>query len=523
MALSVANESTDGNGVTSWDATSVYNGPSASTLRVKAPESPAAGKPHRFLYVLPVKPDLSVEFGDGLEELRELGAHDAYNCTLIAITTPTEPWIGDNPSNADHRYASFLVLDVVPWVEANLASSGAEEHWLISFSKGGYSALTLFFRHPDVFSQVAAWDTPYHQAWSTADGFEMDESYGTEANWEAEYKLDDNLAAFVGAHADIGNRARIWVSGDDSVYEADTADLTADLLSLGVRHYWATGTEREHAWDSGWLAGAIAGLDAAYQGRVQDRGTLPPLGTALDPEHPLSADLEILLLFDQAQGSHLHNLGLGTLAPGLLSSSHTYADGPDGPILEQAGGNGADFGTAYTDLDVSDKTLCLWIRPDVLDAFQGLFGKDFDSGGGTDGGWVAMLTDSGRPLWHADADKDLIDDGALTLQAEEWVMLALVWDVSADTCQFYINGTLNSTQDDATIEEASSGSAQLLLGKIRDQSLHAYTGGYFQVRAYSRTLSGAEIALLAANPTLGFDIEVAGDGQALLLLGVGRA
>jgi esterase/lipase superfamily enzyme len=519
VALIVANETTDGNGVVSWDATSVYNGPSPSTLRVKAPDDPAPGKPHRFLYVLPVKPDLSVEFGDGLEELRTLGAHDDYNCTLIAITTPTEPWIGDNPSNADHRYESFLVLDVVPWVEANLASSGEEEHWLLSFSKGGYSALSLFFRHRDIFAQVAAWDTPYHQAWNTAEGFEMDESYGTEGAWEADYKLDDNLAGW--AVDDILHTARLWVSGDDSVYEADTADLTADLLTLGVRHYWATGTERAHAWDSGWLAGAIAAMDAAYQGRTQDPGTLPPVGTALNTAHPLSEDLEVLLLFYKAQGSHLWNLGLAEMAPGLLSSSQTYADGPDGPILEQNAGDGADFGAAYLGLDESDKTLCFWLRPDVLDAFQGLFGKDFDSGGGTDGGWVAMLTDQGRMLWHADADKDLIDDGAAELVAEAWVFVAIAWDLSAKEASFYVNGALNSVQDDATITEASSGAAELILGKIRDNTLHAYTGAFFQVRAYSRTLSAVDISQLAANPMAGL-VQAPGALQAVFRRKRGR-
>ena len=504
MALSVANETTDGNGVTSWDATSVYNGPGTSTLRIKAPDSPDTSKPHRFLHVLPVKPDLSVEFGDGLEELRVLGAQDTSHCTLVAITTPTEPWLGDNPSNPDHRYESYLVLDVIPWLEANHAVTGTEEHWLLSFSKGGYSALHLFFRNRAIFSQAAAWDTPYHIPWTIGPGWEMDEAYGSEANWTAAYKLDALLSTW--ATGSILTYAQLWISGDNAVYTADVNDMTADMLSFGIRHWWNTGSTRAHAWTSGWLPNALAALENAYQGRHQSPGIFPAIDTTLDTNHSLAQNLEFSLFFHQGQGSHLWNKGLGSLAPGLLSTAMAYADGPDGPILEQSSGLGADFGTTFTGLDTSDKTICAWVRPDILTPSQALLAKEFDNTGGDDGGWSALIDDNGRPQWHADANKDLSDDGTTLLQLSTWVMIAYAWDVSAATVDFYIDGVLNSTHTDETIVETSSGTAILSLGigRLQVGGIHPYTGAFSQIRAYSRTLQEAEIAALASDPFAGF-------------------
>ena len=84
--LTVANPQTDGNGVIWYDATSSYNGPGSTTLRVLPPTNPAPGMPHRFIYVLPVITgvDLQSEFGDGLEELLALNVHNDYNAHIIA-------------------------------------------------------------------------------------------------------------------------------------------------------------------------------------------------------------------------------------------------------------------------------------------------------------------------------------------------------------------------------------------------------------------------------------------------------
>ena len=114
--------------------------------------------PHRefcacFLYVLPVITgvDPQDQFGDGLEELRRLNVHNDYNAYIIAPSFKTTPWCADHDSNHDRRYESFIVQDLVPWVRANLSTSGQEEDWFIGFSKSGFGAVTLLFRNPNGF------------------------------------------------------------------------------------------------------------------------------------------------------------------------------------------------------------------------------------------------------------------------------------------------------------------------------------------------------------------------------------
>jgi hypothetical protein len=89
------------------------------------------GKSHRFIDVLPVIDDVDLAdfFGDGLEEL---------NAHIIAPSFKTVPWYADHDSDPERRYESFLVNDLVPWVQANLSVTGQEEHWLIGLSKSGF-------------------------------------------------------------------------------------------------------------------------------------------------------------------------------------------------------------------------------------------------------------------------------------------------------------------------------------------------------------------------------------------------
>jgi len=509
MAMTLANPSTSGD-KTTYDATSVYNGPGTSVLRVAVPSAPAGGQPHRFLHILPVKPLSDVTFGDGFDEVVDAGLHNTYNLTCIAITTPTEPWIGDNPLNTNQRYESFLTLDVVPYCAAHFASSGTEEHWLLSFSKGGYSALTLFFRNRSIFAAAACWDAPIDQVYNAGVGWEMDEAYGSQAAFEANYSLALKLSSWL--TGDVLTTSRLWLSGDTvtfiaiPTYQADMQGLRDDLIAAGARFWYKDGDTRTHLWSQGWIPEALAGLAQLYLGRQQALSGMPSTTTGLNASSGYATSLEIALLFQGANGNHLYNAGaagaLGT--PRLPNTTMLYANNGVIPILDQAVGDGLNFGTAYAGLDQVDKTIIVWCRPDVLNAYQGLLGKDFDNGGGDDGGWAFLLTDAGRLLWHADAGKDLTDDGAVTLSAATWYMLAVTWTLSTKTARFYINGVLNSTKTDATIAEASSGTAQLLLGKIRDQALFPFDGAYSQVRAYSRVLTAAELAILAVFPYAGY-------------------
>ena len=263
--LSVANPQTDIHGVVWYDAASSYNGPGTTTLRVLSPTS-AAGTSHRFIYVLPVIDDVDLAdfFGDGLEELRALNVHNDYHAHIIAPSFKTVPWYADHDSDPERRYESFLVNDLVPWVQANLSVTGQEEHWLIGFSKSGFGAVTLLFRNPTVFNAAVAWDFPADQADTSV--WDMLDNYGTDTNFQNGYRLTD---AWIAAHQGPFQTARrLWLSYDDATYFGyptfldEVSAFAARLQAQGVQFMRTGGATRPHSWASGWLSEAVTGLQA---------------------------------------------------------------------------------------------------------------------------------------------------------------------------------------------------------------------------------------------------------------------
>src|SRR5208337_4490263 len=133
----VSYQSTDGQGVKSYDVLSTNDGYGPQTLRVLAPTNPAAGVAHNFLIVLPVQSGLQTTFGDGLTTLEGIDAQDQYNLTIIEPTFAIDPWYADNPNDPHLQYETFMTQELVPWIKQNLGTTGQEQTWLLGFSKSG--------------------------------------------------------------------------------------------------------------------------------------------------------------------------------------------------------------------------------------------------------------------------------------------------------------------------------------------------------------------------------------------------
>jgi hypothetical protein len=249
--------STDANGVQTYQATSADNGPGPQPVRILQPSNPAPGVAHNFLYILPVEAGEGITFGDGLQVIQSLGLQNQYNLTVIEPSFSIDPWYADNPLNANLQEDTFMANDLQPWVKANLSTSGSEQHWLLGFSKSGIGGQDLILRHPDKFTLAASWDFP-------ADMFAYDEfgtnssaSYGTDANFQANYRL---TAAFVAAHAaPFTANNRIWIGGYAN-YQQDMSDYDALLTAQGIKHTTETPTAMTHNWTSGWVPIAMAAL-----------------------------------------------------------------------------------------------------------------------------------------------------------------------------------------------------------------------------------------------------------------------
>ena len=249
--------STDAHGVRSYQVFSPDNGPGLQVMRVLVPKHPAPGVPHNFLYVLPVQPQLGSAFNDGLDTVRRLDGQDRYNLTIIEPTFAIDPWYADNPKNPNVRYETFMTREIVPWVEKNLAITGHEQNWLIGFSKSGLGGQDLILKHPDIFALAASWDFP--AGMSSYDGLGADPafSYGTNANFQANYRL---TAAFVKAHSGPFLRQnRIWIGGNRE-FPTDMSDYAKLLAKSGIRFTREAPRSMRHNWDSGWVPDALAAL-----------------------------------------------------------------------------------------------------------------------------------------------------------------------------------------------------------------------------------------------------------------------
>jgi hypothetical protein len=244
-------------GIESYQAISPSNGYGPQTIRVLQPTDPAPGVAHNFLIVLPVETGLGDTFGDGLATMQSADAEDQYNLTVVEPTFTMDPWYANSASDPNLQYETFMTQELVPWIKQNFATTGNEQVWLIGFSKSGVGGQDLILKHPDVFTLAASWDFPADMSSYNEYGNGPALAYGTDANFQANYRL---TSAFVQAHATpFEGSNRIWIGGYN-LYPTDVSDYDALLTADGVQHTTETPTLMAHSWTSGWVPLALAAL-----------------------------------------------------------------------------------------------------------------------------------------------------------------------------------------------------------------------------------------------------------------------
>ena len=257
VSFQVNYQSTDAQGVKSYEVLSADDGYGPQTLRVLAPTNPAPGTAHNFLIVLPVQSGQQNTFGDGLATIEALDEQDQYNLTVIEPTFAIDPWYADNPNDPNLHYESFMTQELVPWIKQHLSTTGNEQTWLIGFSKSGIGGQDLILKHPDLFTLAASWDLPANMSSYDQFGSNSASNYGTDANFQANYRLATD---FVDAHKGqfLVNK-RIWIGGYN-LYPTDDSDYNNLLTSEAIVHSYVSQQYSAHSWDSGWVPTAMAGL-----------------------------------------------------------------------------------------------------------------------------------------------------------------------------------------------------------------------------------------------------------------------
>lgn len=228
----------------------------STKLRVLRPAKLGKAERCRVVYVLPVEALDGRRYGDGLAEIRKLGLHDRHRLICVYPTFSQTPWYADHPTDARIRQESYLVRDVVPFVERTYpVLARPAGRLLLGFSKSGWGAWSLLLRHPDVFGKAAAWDAPLTKA--RPDAWGMGPIFGTQANF-AKYHVPSLLDRAAGR---LGKAARLGLFGYGN-FRAHHRRTREKLLSLKIAHVDRDGPRRRHHWAGGWLAEAVEFLAA---------------------------------------------------------------------------------------------------------------------------------------------------------------------------------------------------------------------------------------------------------------------
>ena len=202
-----------------------------------------------ILFVLPVEPEGSSRYGDGLEEIRKLGLHEKLGFIAVAPGFSGLPWYADHPTDPKRRDESHVLRVVLPVVN-KVCPSLPSRRRLLGFSKSGWGAYTLILRHPDLFSAAAAWDAPLMM--EKPDRFETPQAFVTQQHFEG-YRvsrlLREKAEAFRGAK-------RLVLTGYGNFRE-HAVGAHALLEELRIPSVWHEGPWRRHAWDTGWLEEAV--------------------------------------------------------------------------------------------------------------------------------------------------------------------------------------------------------------------------------------------------------------------------
>jgi hypothetical protein len=104
---------------------------------------------------------------------------------------------------------------------------------------------------------AASWDFPADMATYSQFGSSSADEYGTDPNFQANYRL---TPTFVGTHkTPFLSQNRIWIGGYNA-FQTDITDYDALLTSEGILHTTETPQQMAHRWDSGWTPIALSAL-----------------------------------------------------------------------------------------------------------------------------------------------------------------------------------------------------------------------------------------------------------------------
>ncbi len=232
-----------------------------TTIRVLLPDDLRPNEKLPVLYVLPVEAKAASRWGDPIAEVVKHDLHNVHRMIYVFPTFSALPWYADHPTDPEIRQESYFIKIVLPFMERTYPAKREKAgRLLVGFSKSGYGAYSLLLRHPKLFAKAAAWDAPLMTAQPVKYG--MEPIFGTDENFQ-QYRITKLLRERA---KHFSAEPRLILTGHGGFkQEHDAAHRLMDQLR--VSHTYREGRNREHSWNSGWLAEAVELLTSQPEDR----------------------------------------------------------------------------------------------------------------------------------------------------------------------------------------------------------------------------------------------------------------
>lgn len=230
-------------------------------VQILAPDHLDPLKKYPVLYILPVEGRGKSEFGNGLAEAKKADIANKYGVICVYPSFTQVPWYGNHATDPAIQQEDYILRSLIPWVDGKFPTqNNAGGRWLLGFSKSGWGAFTLLFRHPDVFGFAAAWDVPF-----MLDGDNSGKDWGpmglakvmgTKENFQQHF-VPVWLAA---AKASTFNTKCRLALGVGDFWKEQMIKMHDHLDQLGIVHVYRPDLTVPHRWDSGWFVPMVEEL-----------------------------------------------------------------------------------------------------------------------------------------------------------------------------------------------------------------------------------------------------------------------
>lgn len=165
---------------------------------------------------------------------------DQYEVIYVSPDGNYDSWYIDSEIKTESKYYSFIVNELVPYIDKHYATKANKENRAITgLSMGGFGALYIGIQNPGVFGQVGSMSggvSPEHFKGNWGISAVMDKG------WE-----NYNISAL--AHRLIGHKTNLIIDcGVDDFFITSNRALHQKLLDLRIQHTYME-KPGAHSWD----------------------------------------------------------------------------------------------------------------------------------------------------------------------------------------------------------------------------------------------------------------------------------